>query len=175
MSRTREFSFVAGVVVFVALLFGAAPATAEPPAGPATEVAQPVESTTANPRPAPGFDPKFDDFAAERPTTDPTTTTEPTPSSEPTPEPSTEPVPPVEPKKLPPRKVATPNDPPPAEPTTGSVPIELNTTTAAATPTQAGPQTPEWLFWLVPAMAVLTLAAGLSGWWLARSEQRDRP
>lgn len=176
MSRTRDFSFAAGVVVFVALLLGAQPAAAEPPLpGGPTEFAQPVTATTtttttATTRPKPNVDLDNQDLAVETRDTDPTLPTAPaTPTGEPT-TPTDEPTNQAEPaqpaRPVPTRQAATPTDP-------ASIPTPNRIDTGSGGGSGV-PEAPTSLFWVVPGLALLTLGAGLSGWWLARSEQDRR-
>jgi hypothetical protein len=68
----------------------------------------------------------------------------------------------------------------PTRPTKPSNPPTTTEPTSIPTPnridTGGGPaqDSPGWLLWMVPGLALLTLAGGLGGWWLTRTEQDRR-
>jgi hypothetical protein len=169
VNRTRDFSFaarlssVAGMVVFGVLLLGSQPGSATPvPVGP-TDIQPPIVT------PLPPLPPKPKPCVVIKcvpPTLEPCFV-----KPEDCQPPST---PPTKPPTLTPRppKSTTPTTPttPPTQTTpTGSIPTPNRIDTGGG----PGGDAPTWLFWVVPALGVLTLAAGTSGWWLARSEQRE--
>ena len=51
------------------------------------------------------------------------------------------------------------------------VPPVIPTSTQIDTSGGTAAEEPIWLFWVLPGLALLILAAGFTGWWLARSEQ----
>jgi hypothetical protein len=175
VSRTREIRWglrlasVTGLILFGALLLGAQPGIAAPPApvGP-TDIAPPTTVTTTTTKPPkPNFDPPTGDFEIEKPCWVTDTCKPPTDPSEP---PSDDPKPddPKPDDPTTPKQPATPADPPAAQPDGIPLPNRIDTGEGSA------PESPVWMFWLVPALAVLALTAGAAGWWLARSEQQDR-
>ncbi|HEV2782354.1 MAG TPA: hypothetical protein VGX25_23425 [Actinophytocola sp.] len=168
MSRTRDIRLatIAGLILIGTLLLGAQPGIAAPPdpVNP-TEIAPPpattTTTTTTNPRP--DVDLPATDIVIAPPTTDPSAPTTPTETTEPT-QPT-------------PSRTARPARPkPPTTPTTTTTPAGIPTPNRIDTGTggSAVPGAPTWLFWVVPLLAVLTLAAGVSGYWMARSEQDRR-
>lgn len=178
MDRTRDFSFTAkvtalgGLVLFAVLLLGAQPGWAEPkPVGP-TGIAQPTEPPSPKPKPC---------AAAVNclPPLDPCLNTDhicqPTVTFTPTKPPSFTPPPPKTTTKPPVTTTtttsvtdpATPSDPPVTIPTPNRIDTGGGSTAAPA-------QSPTLLFWLIPGMALLAISSGVTGFWMARSEQDRR-
>jgi hypothetical protein len=169
VNRTRDFGFaarlagVAGMVVFGVLLLGSQPGSATPaPVGP-TDIQPPIVTPLPPlpPKPKPCevircVPPTLDPCVVKPEDCQPPTTTKP-PTLTPRPPKSTTPTHPT----------TTPTDPP-----TGSIPTPNRIDTGGG-PGDSGSQVPTWLFWVVPGLGVLTLAAGASGCWMARSEQRE--
>jgi hypothetical protein len=187
VKHTRDFSFaaklagVAGMAVFGVLLLGSQPGSATPgPVGPTDlqpPIVTPLPPLPPKPKPCevikcvpPTLEPCF--ALPGHPCTPPTlnpcvvkpadcqppTTTKP-PTLTPRPPKSTTPTPPT--------TQTTPTIP--TDPPTGSIPTPNRIDTGGG-PSEGAPT---WLFWVVPGLGVLTLAAGASGWWMARSEQRE--
>lgn len=167
----------AGTMLCGALLLAAHPALAAPtaPVSP-TELAPPpppVTTLTLPPsptKPKPAIDVPATDLVAEPPCWQLETCP-----------------PPVDPcadhpEQCPPPS-QEPSDPPTTKPeptTTTPVGQPRPAPSGIPTPTRidtgAGPvsEPPTWLFWVLPGLALLTLLSGLTGWWLARSEQVKR-
>jgi hypothetical protein len=173
VDRTRDFSFTAkvaalgGLILLAILLLGAQPGSAEPkPVGP-TGIAQPTEPPSPKPCPAvvkclPPLQPCLNtDHVCQPPTT--LTPTKP-PSFTPPPKTTT---PPVTTTTTTATNPATPSDPPVTIPTPNRIDTGGGSTAAPS-------QTPTWLFWVIPGMALLAIASGLTGAWMARSEQDRR-
>jgi hypothetical protein len=164
---------VLGLILFGALALGARPALAAPPApiGPTDIV---VPTAPPDPQPCPAgikclppinpclLDANLCDPPADDPTDEPTDEPADEPTDEPADEPSTDPVEPT-------RPTSEPADQPRGEPAGIPTPNRIDTGGGP------GPAPAPWLYWVVPAFAVLTLLAGLAGWRFARSEQRDGP
>jgi hypothetical protein len=178
---TARVGAAAGLILFTGLLIGAGPAAAAPaaPTGVAVPVAPPLPPKPCAknvichpPTLEPCFTTKIKNCQPTAtltpPSLQPCLTTKPedcqpsTAPSVPTSEPSTPPQP---------GRPATPAGPPAAIPTPNR--IDTGGTTGGATET-AGPDHTSWVLWAVPAGALVILAAGLVGAWLARSEQDPR-
>lgn len=179
MVRVRDVNWVVrlaiavGTILFAALLLGALPAYAAPPApiAPTDTVPTDIGTPITPPHPQPCevnikcWPPANPCVLSPEVCTPPTLTeppkTEP-PTSEPTNPPTTKP---------------TKTKPPESRPTDEPVGQPNNAPSIIPTPTRVdtggGPvsEPPTWLFWVVPGMALLTFGSGVAGWWLARSEQ----
>jgi hypothetical protein len=171
-----RLAVVAGTMLFGVLLLGTQHGHAAPPAPVTpTELAQPTLTTSPKPpTPTPAIDVPATDIVIEPPCWQLDTCPPPVdpcadkpeecqpPTKEPTQPPTTDPKPTADPKPNPTTKPA--GQPRPA-------PSVIPTPTRIDTGGGTAAEEPTWMFWVLPGLALLTLAAGFTGWWLAQSEQ----
>lgn len=166
----RRRAVVAGLLLFGALLLGAQPGLAAPapPTDATAEVNQPKPLGPTDIAPPTFVNPPT---TTSTPTQPPTTTTIATTTTTAT---TTATTATTKPAKPPRATKPTPS----TTPTTTTPPATAPTGSPTPNPIDAGhggvPGPPTALFWAVPGLAVLTLASGVSGYWLARSEQDRR-
>jgi hypothetical protein len=164
-----RLAVLAGTMLFGILLLGAQTGHAAPPAPVTpTDLAPPTLTIPPKPpTPTPAIDVPATGIVVEPPCWQLDTCQPPT--EKPDEPPTSDPKPTVDPKPSPePTRTTKPTGQPRPAPSVIPTPTQIDIGGAAAS---AGSAEPTWLFWVLPGLALLTLAAGLAGWRLARSEQ----